>query len=282
MQTVLRSESKQVTIRPEGPVIVIGEKLNPTGHKRMALALQENDDCYILELARQQVAYGADVLDLNVGVAGLDEISLLRRLAKIVSAEVDLPLCLDSPNPAALASALEAIPGKPLVNSVSGEESRLRAVLPIVKERGAAVIALAMDDEGIPASAEGRLAVAARVLERAAQLGIPAEDIVVDPLVMTVGAQSQAAAVTLEAIRQIRRELGVNVVVGASNVSFGLPNRLAINQAFLPLAIAAGATCVISDPMKLAAIIKAADLLLGRDEYAARYIRFFRSLPKED
>ncbi len=276
MQTILRSEKKTVQIDTEGPVVIIGEKINPTGHKKMAAALQAGDYDYVKDLAVQQVAYGADVLDVNVGVAGLDDVALMPEVVRLVAACVDVPLCLDSANPATLAAGLAAAPGKPLVNSVSGEESRLQAVLPLVKDRGAAVIGLIMDDNGIPATPAGRLAVAEKILERAAKIGIPAEDVVIDPLVMAVGSDSQAGVVTLETIRLIREKLGVNVNLGASNVSFGLPDRLTVNMAFMALAIGAGASCVISDPLKLTGIIRAADLLLGRDEYAARYLKYYR------
>ena len=281
MQTILRSAKKEVKIGSDGPVVIIGEKINPTGRKKMAAALQAGDFDYIRDLATSQVAAGAEVLDVNVGVPGLDDVALMADVVKIVAECVDVPLCLDSPNPAALASGLAVAPGKVLVNSVSGEASRLEGVLPLVKEYNAAVIALTMDDDGIPGTPEGRLAIAERVLEEAVKLGIRPEDVVIDPLVMTVGADSQAGLVTLQTVELVRRELGANINLGASNVSFGLPDRLTINQAFLALAIGAGATCAITDPMKLSGVIRAADLLLGRDEYSMRYIRYFRSLPKE-
>jgi 5-methyltetrahydrofolate--homocysteine methyltransferase len=281
MQTTLHGTKKLITIDTDGPVTIIGEKINPTGQKKMASALLEKNFDYIRELATRQVAYGADILDVNVGVPGLDEESALAEVAQIVSGLVDIPICLDSPNPAALARAIDVIPGKPLINSVSGEEKKLSDILPIVKAREAAVIGLAMDDDGIPATAEGRLKVAEKIIERATRLGIPQEDVIIDPLVLTVGADSKAAELTLATIRLIREQLGVNINLGASNVSFGLPERLTVNQAFLALSIGAGASCVISDPMKLANIVRASDLLLGRDEYAIRYIRYFRSLPKD-
>jgi 5-methyltetrahydrofolate--homocysteine methyltransferase len=281
MQTTLHGTKKLITIDTDGPVTIIGEKINPTGQKKMASALLEKNFDYIRELATRQVAYGADILDVNVGVPGLDEESALAEVAQIVSGLVDIPICLDSPNPAALARAIDVIPGKPLINSVSGEEKKLSDILPIVKAREAAVIGLAMDDDGIPATAEGRLKVAEKIIERATRLGIPQEDVIIDPLVLTVGADSKAAELTLATIRLIREQLGVNINLGASNVSFGLPERITVNQAFLALSIGAGASCVISDPMKLANIVRASDLLLGRDEYAIRYIRYFRSLPKD-
>ncbi len=281
MKTILQSETRKVVIDNEGPFTVIGEKINPTGRKRLAAALQEGNFDYVLELAEKQAAAGADVLDINVGVPGMDEVALLSQVVKLVAAVSDRPVCLDTPNPAALEAALQVAPGKPLVNSVNGEEKSLNAVLPLVRDRQAAVIGLTMDDNGIPNDAESRAAIAGKILERAAKLGIPAEDVIIDPLVLTVGADSNAGAVTLRTIEIVRREFGANINLGASNVSFGLPERHTLNQAFLALAIGAGASCAITDPIKLTLTIRVADLLLGRDEYAGRYIRYFRSMPKE-
>lgn len=280
MQTTLNGTKKTAVISPDGPFVMIGEKINPTGRKKMAAALQEGNFDYLKELALSQAAYGADVLDINVGVPGLDDVSLMEQVVRLAAEWVDLPLCLDSPNPAALAAGLAVSPGKPLVNSVSGEESRLQAVLPLVKERGAAVIGLILDDSGIPATPEARLAVAEKILERAVQIGIPAEDVVIDPLVMAVGADSQAGWITLETIRLVREKLGCNINLGASNVSHGLPERPIVNMTFLALAIGAGATCAITDPAKMSPTIRAADLLLGRDEYAGRYIKNYRRMQK--
>jgi len=280
METVLYGDDKKVVIGG-GPAVVIGEKINPTGRKKLAAALQERNYDYVTELATTQVAWGADVLDVNVGVPGLDDVALLPEVVKLIASVVKVPICIDTPNHDALAAALPVAPGKPLVNSVNGEEKSLQRVLPLVKDRGAAVIGLTMDDSGIPATAEARLAVAARIIERATTLGIPIADIVIDPLVLTVGADSNAAAVTLRTIQLVRQEFGVNINLGASNVSFGLPDRQTINQAFLALAIGQGATCMITDPIKLTAIIRAADLLLGRDRYAKRWVSFFRQHPPE-
>jgi len=282
MKTVISSEKKEVTIDFDSAFIIIGEKINPTGRKKLAAALSEGDYEYVRGLALAQVAAGADLLDVNVGVPGLDETVTLPEVAKIVAETVDVPLCLDSANREALAAALAVLPGKPLVNSVNGEEASMAAVLPVVKEYGTAVIGLTMDDDGIPNDAGTRLSIAGRIIERAAQLGIPAEDIVIDPLVLTVGADSQAGAVTLKTIELVKREFGVNINLGASNVSFGLPDRHTINQAFLALAMGAGATCAITDPAKLAQTIRAADLLLGRDSYGSRYIGYWRSQKKEE
>lgn len=276
MQTLLSGKSKQIIIDTEGPVVIIGEKINPTGRKKLAAALQEGDLKFVRELAERQIAAGADVLDVNVGVPDIDQASLLPKVVEMLSIEFDVPLCLDSPDPKALESALSLAPGKVLINSVNGEEASLQAVLPVVKEHGAAVIGLTMDDNGIPTDAETRMAIAGKILERAAQAGIPAEHVVIDPLVMTVGYESNAAKITLAAIEMIRREFGVNINIGASNVSFGLPDRDTVNQAFLGLAIQAGASCAITDPIKFVPIVRAADLLLGRDGYARRYNATFR------
>ena len=276
MHTTLKSVTKEVTIGIDRPFVIIGEKINPTGHKKLAAALTEGNFDYVRQLVERQITWGADVLDVNVGVPGLDEVAMMPKVVALVASVTDVPLCLDSGNPQVLAAGLAAAPGKPLVNSVSGEEKRLAGVLPIVKERGAAVIGLTMDDNGIPKTAEERVAVAEKILERAAKIGIPAEDVIIDPLVLTVGSDSQAALVTLQTIELLRKNFGVNVNLGASNVSFGLPDRLTVNQAFLALAIQMGATCSITDPLKLGATVKAADLLLGRDDYAMRYIKYFR------
>jgi 5-methyltetrahydrofolate--homocysteine methyltransferase len=278
MKTIVNRGTAQVTISTDGPVTLIGEKINPTGRRKLAQALRDAHLDYVRALARQQAAAGADLLDVNVGVPGMDEVALLPEVIRAVAAEVELPICIDTANPAALAAALKVTPGKPLVNSVNGEEASLTNVLPLVKEHGAAVIGLAMDDGGIPNDAETRAAVAERIVERAARVGIPVEDVVIDPLVLTVGADAHAAVVTLGTIQLVRQRLGVNVNLGATNVSFGLPERPTLNQAFLALAIQAGATCMITDPAKLALSIRATELLLGRDEYASRYIAAFRRL----
>jgi 5-methyltetrahydrofolate--homocysteine methyltransferase len=230
----------------------------------------------VLELAQLQAAAGADILDVNVGVPGLDDEALLPQVIKIISENFELPLCIDTPNPKALSAALKVVPGKPLVNSVSAEAKSLENVLPLVREYGAAVIGLTMDDDGIPTTAEGRLSAAGKIIERAAQMGIPVEDIVIDPLVLTVGADQMAGLVTLKTVRLVREEYGVNINLGASNVSFGLPDRHTLNQTFLSLAIGYGANCMITDPAKFTATIRAADLLLGRDAYARRFVTYYR------
>lgn len=282
MQTILRGKTKEVKIDTQGNFVMIGEKINPTGRKKLAAALQAGDLEYVRGIAEAQIAAGADVLDVNVGVPGLDDVAMLPQVVSMLAENFDIPLCLDTPNPQALEAAIKVAPGKVLVNSVNGEEKSLAAVLPIVKEYGAAVIGLTMDDSGIPTDAETRTAIAGKIIERAAKLGIPAEDVVIDPLVLTVGADSKAAWVTLQTVAMVRQAFGVNINLGASNVSFGLPEREVVNQAFLALGIQAGASCAITDTAKYALFIKATDLLLGRDNYAARYIKYYKAHPKEE
>lgn len=281
MHTILKSEKKEVVIGIDKPFVIIGEKLNPTGIKKLGQALVERNMDYVKHLAKRQVDWGADVLDVNVGHPQIDEAEVIPLVVEAVQSVTDVPLCIDSNEPKILEAGLNAIKGgKPLVNSVNGEEKQLAAVLPIVKARGAAVIGLTIADEGIPPTAEGRLAAAAKVIERAAKIGIPIEDIIIDPLVMTVGHDSKAATVTLKAIELIRNEFGVNISLGASNVSFGLPDRHSVNAAMLAIAMEAGATCSITDPIKLGSAIKATDLLLGRDANSMRYLKYFRATEK--
>lgn len=276
MQTLLKSKTRQVKISTDGPVTIIGESINPTRRKKLTAALLSGEMDYIYELAKTQLDTGADVLDINVGAPGVDEIDVLPRVAVAVAEQFDVPLCLDSSNREALAAALKVVPGKPLVNSVNGEEANLNTLLPIIKEYGAAVIGLTMDEDGIPTDPDVRRRIAGKILERAARLGIPVEDVLIDPLVLTVGADQNAGKVTLKTIEVIRRDFGVNINLGASNVSFGLPDRHTVNQAFLALGAGMGASCVITNPEKLTPIIRASDLLLGRDPFAGRFIKDFR------
>ncbi len=280
MHTVLKSAKREVTIGIDKPFVMIGEKINPTGNKKLGAAMQAGDLEAVRKLAERQVAWGADVLDVNVGVPGIDEVAMIEKVVAIVAAAVDVPLCIDSGKAEILAAGLKAAPGKPLVNSVNAEEKQLASVLPVVKDRGAAVIGLTIDDNGIPKTPEERVAAADKIIQRATKMGIPLEDIVIDPLVMTVGSDSKAGVITLQTIELLRREFGVNINLGASNVSFGLPDRLTANQSFLTLGIQAGATCSITDPIKLGSTVRAADLLLGRDDYAMRYIKYFRAAEK--
>jgi 5-methyltetrahydrofolate--homocysteine methyltransferase len=280
MHTLLKSATREVIIGLDRPFVIIGEKINPTGRKKLAAALSEGNLDYACQLAKNQVAWGADVLDINVGVPGLDEEAVVKKLVGLLAAEVNVPFCLDSANPRVLAAGLAATPGKPLINSVSGEKKRLDTILPLVKDRGAAVIGLTMDDNGIPKTPEERVAVADKIIEKAAKLSIPVEDIIIDPLVLTVGSDSKAALITLQTVELLRKEFGVNINLGASNVSFGLPDRPVINQVFLTLAIQLGATCSITDPSKLGTPVKAADMLLGKDDNSIRYLKYFRAAEK--
>ncbi len=281
MHTILKSEKKEVIIGIDKPFVIIGEKLNPTGIKKLGQALVERNMDYVKHLAKRQVDWGADVLDVNVGHPQIEEAEVMPLVVEAVQSVVDVPLCIDSNEPKILEAGLNAIKGgKPLVNSVNGEEKQLSTVLPIVKARGAAVIGLTIADDGIPATAEGRLAAAAKVIERAAKIGIPIEDIIIDPLVMTVGHNSSAALVTLKAIELIKNEFGVNISLGASNVSFGLPDRHSVNAAMLSIAMLTGATTSITDPIKLGSTIRATDLLLGRDANSMRYLKYFRATEK--
>lgn len=282
MKTTLSGESRSVDIDTYGPLTMIGEKINPTGRKRLAGALKEGDLDYVVDLAVRQVDDGADVLDINVGVLGIDEVKTMRDVVLAVTSAVDVPLCIDSPNHESVAAGLESSVGRPLVNSVNGEEASMSAILPLVKQHDAAVIGLTLDEDGIPETAEARFGVARKIIERADSLGILLESIVIDPLVLTVGADSNAARVTLDTIALLTAEYGVNINLGASNVSFGLPDRHTLNQAFLGLAMGAGASCAITDVGKMAPTIKAADLLRGRDSHSMRYIKYFRAHPPED
>jgi len=281
MHTILKSNTKEVTIGIDKPFVIIGEKINPTGIKKLGQALVERNMDFVKHLAKRQVDWGADVLDVNVGHPQIEEAEVIPLVVEAVQSVVDVPLCIDSNEPKILEAGLNAIKGgKPLINSVNGEEKQLASVLPIVKERGAAVIGLTIADEGIPPTPEGRLAAADKIIKRATKMGIPIEDIIIDPLVMTVGHNSVAGTITLKTIELIRKEFGVNMSLGASNVSFGLPDRNSVNAAFLALMMQAGATCSITDPIKLGSAIKATDLLLGKDMNSIRYLKYFRATEK--
>jgi 5-methyltetrahydrofolate--homocysteine methyltransferase len=285
METVLRGTGKKVVISDDHPTVIVGERINPTGKKKLSAALVEGDLSIVQKEALEQVAAGADVLDINVGAAGVDELDLLPKAVKLVIETVDVPLCIDTADIEAMAAALavhkELIPdGKPLINSVNGEEERLDGVLPLVAEYGAAVIGLCMDDDGIPEEPDRRLSVARKIVERAEAVGVPRQDIVIDCLALTMGADSKAGWKTLEAIRLVKKELGVNLALGASNISFGLPSRETINGAFIAMAIYVGLNAPIVDAAKVRPHILAADLAMGRDEYAMRYIKGFREMTK--
>lgn len=284
LTTTISSPSKTVEVHRSKPTVVIGERINPTGRKKVLAALQEGNFDIVRQDAIDQVAAGADVLDVNAGVPGADEPKLLTDVMRMVMEVADVPLCIDTADPAALAAALAVYEGKALINSVNGEDRSLEAVLPLAKEHGAAVIGLCMDDDGIPDSSDGRLMVAHKIIDRAAQLGIPTEDIVLDPLALTMGADSNAGFVALNTIERLVEEFGVNITMGASNISFGLPDRKHVNSTFIAMAIHAGLTCPITNPLvpEVAIAIKAADLSMGRDEYGMRWIKSYRERQKAE
>jgi len=279
LTTTIASKRKTVTIHRDAPTVLIGERINPTGRKALQKALEAGDFEMVRRDALDQVAAGAAVLDVNAGVPGGNEPALIQAALRAVTDVTDVPLCIDTADPDALAAALDIYEGKALVNSVNGEERSLDAVLPLVKAHEAAVIGLCMDDEGIPPTAEKRLAVADKIIQRAVRLGIALEDIVIDPLVLTLGADSGAAKVSLETIERVVKEFGVNIAMGASNVSFGLPDRPRLNAAFIAMAIHAGLTCPITNPLEpeLKIAVLAADLAMGKDEWGMRWIDAFRA-----
>ena len=276
METRVASAASEVIIGGGRPTVLIGERINPTGKKRLAEALRAGDLSVVREEATAQVAAGADILDVNVGATGVDEVAMLPLAVKAVTEVVDVPLCIDSRKIDALKAALEVCPGRPIVNSVTGEEVSLQSVLPVVKERGLPVIGLTLDEKGIPAEAEARVAIAHRIVERAEALGIPREDVIIDCLTLSLGANVQAGLATLEATRRVRDELGVNQTQGASNISHGLPSRPVLNGAYLALAVEAGLTCPTVDAALVRMAVLSADLILGRDDYAMRYIAAYR------
>ncbi len=282
LTTTVSFKGKVVEISRAKPTVMIGERINPTGRKKVLQALQANDFESVRSDALLQVEAGAKILDVNAGVPGADEVALLAQVMREVMAVVDVPLAIDTANPQALDAALKLYDGKALINSTNGEEKSLQAVLPIAKEYGAAVIGLCMDDDGIPAGPEERLAVAEKIINRAAQLGIPLQDIVIDPLAMTMGADHKAGRITLDTIRLIVDTFGVNITMGASNVSFGLPDRKYVNATYMAMAVYAGLTCPITNPLvtEVNTAVLAADLALGRDEYGMGWIKAYRKRSK--
>ncbi len=283
MALTLSRADHAVTIADNLPTVIIGERINPTGRKRLQAALLAGDLSVVAADATAQVEAGAHVLDVNVGVAGGDEPRLLVEALGTVMAVTDVPLSIDTANPQALAAALAVYPGKALVNSVTGEEEKLARVLPLVSQYKAAVIGLCMDDAGIPTTAEDRLAVARKIVSRAESYGIGREDVVIDCLCLACSTDPAAVRTTLEAIRLVHSELGVNLTLGVSNVSFGLPDRGKLNVAMLTMALAAGVTCPIVDPTipEIRQAILAADVLLGRDEWATNWISAFRAASRK-
>ncbi|MBN1692872.1 MAG: dihydropteroate synthase [Dehalococcoidales bacterium] len=276
METKVTSDKKEVIISIDRPTVIIGERINPTGRKKLSEALKAGDLDIVRKDALSQVAAGADIIDCNVNAPGVNDVEMLPKAVKVVQEAVDAPMCLDSPTTEAIEAALKVYKGKPLINSVSGEEHSLKKVLPLVKEYGCAVVGLVQDDEGIPKNAERRIAIAHKIVERAEKAGVARENIVIDVLTFAIGAEPKSGLDVLEAIRRIREELGVNMTMGASNISFGMPDRAVINDAWASAVIVAGATALITDASKIRPAVLATDLILGRDRFARRFIEDHR------
>lgn len=282
--TIIKSTSKEVEISRGNPTVIIGERINPTGRKKVLAALQEGDFAVVKEDATKQVEAGAAILDVNAGVPGADEPELLKKVMQTVMDITDVPLCIDSADPEALRAALEIYEGKALINSTNGEEKSLETILPLVKEFNTAVIGLCMDDDGIPPTPQDRLAVAEKIISRADKLGIPMEDVIIDPLALTMGSDHNAGRIALETIELVVEKFGVNITMGASNISFGLPDRAFINSTFVAMAIYAGMTCPITNPLvpAIQTAVLAADLSMGRDEYGSNWIKAYRERQKKE
>ena len=276
METKITGATKEVIIGGDRPTVLIGERINPSGKKKLGESLKEGKLDIVRKEAKNQTEAGADILDVNVNIFGIDEPDLLPKAVKAVMETSDLPLCIDSAIPEALEAAIKVYKGKPLINSVTGEEHSMAKILPIIKKYGTAVVGLVQDDEGIPKTPEARLAVAKKIVERAEKLGIPREDIVIDCLSLAVGAEAASGTTALGTIRLIKEELGLNMTLAVSNISFGLPDRALLNNAWVAMVITAGATALIVDAARVKPTVLSADLVLGRDRFARRFIENHR------
>ena len=282
MDTIVKSATRSVAIGPDQPFVIIGERINPTGRKRLAAEMQAGNFDRVVQDALAQVEAGAHILDVNVGVPSVEpektEPEMMAHCVELIQSVTDLPLSVDSSVVPALIAGIKAAKGRPLVNSVTGEEERLEKVLPVVAEYGLPVIAITNDERGILFDPRDRFGVAKKIVERAASYGIPPQDVLIDPLAMPVSSIASAGSDLFAITRMVREELGCNTVCGASNISFGLPNRQAINSAFIAMAIAAGLTSAIANPLDEAVrqTIYAADVLMGHDEYCMAYITAMR------
>jgi len=281
--TVISSQSKEVTIGFDRPFVVIGERINPTGRKLLAEEMKNGDFSRVEADALAQVAAGAQVLDVNAGIPLADEPAIMAQSIQLIQSITDVPLCIDSSMVSALEAGLETYQGKALLNSVTGEEERLEDVLPLVKKYGCAVVAISNDDEGISEDPDVRFEVARKIVERAMDYGIPAHDVVVDPLVMPLGAINSAGRQVMHVVKRLREELKVNTTCGASNLSFGLPNRNGLNAAFISMAIGAGMTSAIANPMhtELMQAVRGANAVMGHDPQCAQWIRNYREQTAE-
>ncbi len=277
-RTIISSRSKEVIIGFDQPFAVIGERINPTGRKLLAEEMKAGDYSRVETDALAQVAAGANILDVNAGIPLADEPAILAKTIGLLQSITDVPLCIDSSIVAALEAGLDAYEGKALLNSVTGEEERLEQVLPLVKKHGCAVIAISNDDTGISEDINVRFEVARKIVERALDYGIPAEDVVVDPLVMPIGAINSAGQQVMELVHRLRAELKVNTTCGASNLSFGLPNRNGLNSAFISMAIASGMTSAITNPLhsELMQSVRGANVVMGNDPECADWIAAYR------
>jgi 5-methyltetrahydrofolate--homocysteine methyltransferase len=279
MHTVVQSASKTVTIGHDQPFVIIGERINPTGRKKFQELLRAGDLSTIAVDVESQIKGGADMLDVNMGVPLTDEPALLSKAIKMIQGMTDMPICIDSSVIEALQAGLEAYEGKALVNSMTGEDDRMELILPLIKKHNAAIIALPNDEIGIPATAAERIVITEKIIRTVEKHGISLDNLVIDPLAMTVGADPDAVKITLETIHLIREKFGLNMTLGASNISFGLPNRHALNAAFLPAAMSHGLTCAVMDARTPAIneAVRAADLLLGMDPWGGNWISRFRA-----
>ena len=279
MHTVVQSASKTVTLGHDQPFVIIGERINPTGRKKFQELLRAGDLSTIAVDVESQIKGGADMLDVNMGVPLTDEPALLSKAIKMIQGITDLPICIDSSVIEALQAGLEAYEGKALVNSMTGEDDRMELILPLIKKHNAAIIALPNDEIGIPATAAERIVITEKIIRAVEKHGISLDNLVIDPLAMTVGADPEAVKITLETIHLIREKFGLNMTLGASNISFGLPNRHALNAAFLPAAMSHGLTCAVMDARtpSINEAVRAADLLLGMDQWGGNWISRFRA-----
>jgi len=280
VETILESKTRTVVIGPDRPLVIIGERINPTGRKLLAAEMAAGNFDRVRADAIAQVKAGAHMLDVNAGIPMADEPAILAEAIRVVQSITDVPISIDSSIVAALEAGLAAVEGKPLVNSVTGEDERLESVLPLVKKHGAAVIGISNDESGISPDPDVRFAIARKIVETALDYGIPRADVLIDPLVMPAGAVQGAGWVTMRLTRRLREELGVNTVCGASNVSFGLPVRKVLNGTFLAMMIANGLTAAITNPTEpeIRQAILAADLFIGHDENCAAWIMNTRTL----
>ena len=277
-ETIISSATKEIRIGFDQPFVIIGERINPTGRKMLAKEMAEGDFSRVEKDALAQVAAGAHMLDVNAGIPLADEPGILAETIKLVQSLTDVPLSIDSSIVAALEAGLEVYQGKALLNSVTGEEERLESVLPLVKKYNCAVVAISNDETGISEDPDVRFEVAKKIVERAEDHGIPRADVVVDPLVMPIGAMGTAGVQVMQLVRRLREELKVNTTCGASNVSFGLPNRDGVNAAFLTMAMASGLTSAITNPLhdSIMQAVMGGDVMLGKDSNCANWIRKYR------